>query len=99
MKNTRCFCIWLLFDDQGFVNASAASRLSIGAEKRSFCGFGARPTTCANFSGDFHSEILISEIKTPGTRRAGRFTVLQIPTAEPCSVPPELGSASHFSDS
>jgi hypothetical protein len=27
VKNTRCFCIWLLFDDQGFVKTSGASPL------------------------------------------------------------------------
>jgi hypothetical protein len=56
------------------------------SKKGWFSGFASRPNTRANFSGDFRSDILISEIKGPRTHRIDRFTGQQVPAAE-------LGSA------
>jgi hypothetical protein len=79
--------------DRAIPKTPATTSLQSSRTNRWFSAFAARPITRADFSRDFRSGILISEIKSPGSRRIGRFTGQQIPTAEPCSARPELGSA------
>jgi hypothetical protein len=50
-----------------------ATRFELDSDNGFFSGFAARPNTRVNFSGDFHSGILMCEIKSPGSRRIGRF--------------------------
>jgi hypothetical protein len=74
------------------------TNLSDEPENGWFSAFASRPAVRSDYSRDFRSGMLIKEIKSPESRRIGRFPVQQIPTAEPCSARPELGSAGDFAD-